>query len=362
MAASPTLRTTHGLTAQAASGYQLSGPEKAAVILALLGADNAGPVVEKIDDKHLRAFMTALENLKIIPRESMLACVADFITELSARQGSLRGGPTAARELAESLFEEERAVRLFGAPPPPPSAVSLADGVWVELKKRKNIDIAKYLSGQRSEIVSIVMSNFPSDRVGEILVELPEEISVACVREMSRETNISQRTIDAVAELVKIEFLSSDDTDSEGPSSVAFVSEILGILPRERRDMMLEMIEKTDSETADKIRKSMMTFEDLPQRLPKTAVPIIFKDFDQEKLLTALKAGGDQYPDTVEFFFANISQRMAGQFKEQIEDMGDMTQKASDAAISSIMGFIGQLEKTKRITLIKPVAASPEED
>lgn len=187
-------------------------------------------------------------------------------------------------------------------------------------------------------------------------MELPEDISVACVREMSRDPDIASRTIDAVAELVQTEFLSSDDADS-GKNSVVFVTEILGILPRERRDMMLDTIEKTDAETAEKIRKGMMTFEDLPSRLPTTAVPIIFKDFDQEKLILALKAGGEQYPATVEFLFANISQRMAGQFKEQIEETGDISQKVADGAISGIMSFLGRLEKAGRITFIKPVVA-----
>ena len=354
------IKPEQNLAVPSAGTQLLTGPEKAAVILALLGPESAGPIVEKIEDKHLRAFMKAMENLKRIPRERMLVCVTDFITELNSRQGSLRGGHKAARELAESLFEQERAVRLFGAPPPPPSADSFADSVWAKLKKRSDKDIIIYLKEQQSQVVSIILSNFPSNRVGEILLELPEEISVACVAEMSRETSISPQTIDAVAELVEIEFLSSVDNESDKPGSVSFVSEVLGILPRERRDMMLESIEKTDAEQADRIRKSMMTFEDLPMRLPTTAVPIVFRDFDQEKLLIALKAGNEQGPKTVEFLFANISQRMAGQIKEQIEEMGSISQRESDNAISSLMGFIGQLEKSGRITLIKPVAAVDE--
>ncbi len=120
MEQAPVIMPPQSLEMQRGGPRVLSGPEKAAVILALLGAENAGPVVEKIEDKHLRSFMNALENLKAIPRESMLATVADFITELSARRGGFRGGPAAARELAESLFAQEHAARLFGAPPPPP--------------------------------------------------------------------------------------------------------------------------------------------------------------------------------------------------------------------------------------------------
>jgi len=47
---------------------------------------------------------------------------------------------------------------------------------------------------------------------------------------------------------------------------------------------------------------------------------------------------------------------MAGQFKEQVEELPDLTDKQADKAISSLMVFIGQLEKQGRVTLIKPAA------
>ena len=358
MEQAPAIIPSQSMAMQPAEIHKLSGPEKAAIILALLGADNAGPVVEKIQDKQLRSFMNALENLKLIPRESMLATVAEFIAELSERRGSIRGGPEAARELAGSLFAEERVGLLFGGPAQSSAPITSTDTVWFELKKRKDVEIAKYLSSKKSEVVSIILSQLSTDRAGAILTELPEELSVTCVRQLSRDTTINERTIDAVAELVQIEFLSAEPEGS-GPSSVAFVTEILGILPRERRDAMLESLEKSDPEQAERIRKGMMTFEDLPKRLPKTAVPILFRDFDQDKLLIALKAGGEQEPATVEFFFANISQRMAGQYKEQIEESKAISQKEGDSAISSLMGFISQLEKNGRITLIK---VAPQEE
>lgn len=333
----------------------LTPPEKAAVIIALLGADNAGPIVEKIEDKHMRTFMYALENLQQLPRASMLAVVADFISELNTRSSGFRGGPSAARELVGSLFEEDRANRLFGAPPPPPAPKTSADAIWGDLKKRKIVDIAAYLGEKKPAVASIILSQFSTDIAGEILAELPEELAVTCVAEMSRDALIDQRTIDAIAELVQIEFLSADQ-DGNGKNSVAFVSEILGILPRDRRDLMLATLEESNPEQAEMIKRGMLTFEDLTTRLPTIAIPMIFRDFDQEKLLKALKAGEEQAPKTIEFFYANISQRMAGQFKEQVEEIKSLSQKEGDSAISSMMGFIGKLERDNQIELIKPVS------
>lgn len=350
--ATPTQLATR--PAQSVMPHNLTGPQKAAVIIALLGADKAGPIVEKIEDKHLRNFMTAFEQLRQVPRDVMLGAVADFITGLNARRGGLRGGAEAARELAESLFEEGKAARLFGAPPPPPSPKTSTDTIWGLIKERKITDIAEYLATQRGEVVSIILSQFSTDAVGEILSELPENIALSCVAQMSRDNDISQSTIDAVAEMVQLEFL-SEAQDAAKQDSIGFVSEVMGILPRERRDIMLEALEKSNPEQAELIRNGMMTFQDLPSRLPTTAIPILFRDFDAEKLLNALKAGGEQDPATTDFLLANISQRMAGQYKEQLEELTGLSQKEGDSAISSLMGFISKLEKDGRITLIKPM-------
>ena len=74
--------------------------------------------------------------------------------------------------------------------------------------------------------------------------------------------------------------------------------------------------------------------------------------------MRALKVGEEQNPEVVEYLFANISQRMAGQFKEDMGDLPDLSQKESDKAITALMSFIGTLEKDGRITLIKK--AEPE--
>lgn len=331
----------------------LSYPEKAAIIISLLGPENAGPIVEKIEDRQLRSFMSALENLSQIPRENMLAVVADFISELKTRQGGFRGGHETAKELVKSMFPEDRVTRLFGTPPPPPRPKTTADVVWGEIGSRDATEVAKYLATQRPAVVSIALAQLAPEKAGEIISELPEDISIECVSSMSKAAGTDERTIEAIAELIQMEFLSDEHVDTEG-ESIAFVGEVLGILPRDRRDKMLETLEKTNPAQAAKVRASMLTFEDLTTKLPASAIAMIFRDFDQVKLVRMLKAGKEQTPEVVEFFFSNITQRMAGQFQEQVDDLKSLSQKQGDNAISSLMSFISKLEKEGRITLLKP--------
>lgn len=343
------------LTAQAQQASRALGrPQKAAIIIALLGPESAGPIVENMDDRHLKNFVTALGNLQQVPREVMLSTVADFLTDLKAESSGFRGGAGAAKELAQTLFDSDRAARLFSdIPVAVVNDNETHSDVWSQLTLKKTNDIVRYLAAQRPEVVSVVLAQISADKAGEILAELPEDMSIVCVDILSRKQEIDVQTIAAIADVIKVEFLTQSQVD-EGGQAISLVSEILSILPKGRRDTVMEKLKKTDPERAKKIEQGMMTFEDLPTRLPSTAIPILFRDFDQDLLIKALKAGKDLEPKTTEFLFANISQRMAEQYKEQVEEMGALTQKEADGSITALMGFIGKLEKEGRITLIKP--------
>lgn len=341
----------------AATPNVLTGPQKAAVIIALLGAESAPPIIEKLRDDHLRSFVSSIESLQRVPRPLILAAIADFVATLKAQQGSLRGGAESAKALAQSLFEE-RAEKILGRPNTITTGTLPSDQIWAKLRLRKTTDISEYLSSQRAEVASTVLSQLPTDQASEILSELPQDLSIVCIRQMSSSAAINPATIEAVAELVEIEYL-NQEKDTSADESISFVGEILSIVPKSRRDLMLESLDKNDPEKAKLIRDAMMTFEDLPTRLPTSAVPIIFRDFEADTLLKSLKASQSQAPNVAQFLFANISQRMAGQYKEQVEDLSEITDKQGDAAISSLMAFVSKLEREGRITLIKPI---PEQD
>jgi len=188
-------------TAQIAS--PLKAPEKAAVIIGLLGAEYAAPIVEKIEDHHLRRFMKALGGLHDIPRETMLGAVAEFITELNQKKGGFKGGPKTVETFMENLFDADRVAQLFGKAPAvsmfdadrvaqlfgKPTAVSTgggADKVWADMKTKPATDLTAFLSEQRPEVVSLILAELTPIESGEILSELPEELSVACVRQLAR--------------------------------------------------------------------------------------------------------------------------------------------------------------------------------
>ncbi|MCF6276035.1 MAG: hypothetical protein L3J05_09775 [Robiginitomaculum sp.] len=334
---------------------QYSSAQKGAIIVAVLGADFARPIVEAIEDKYLHNFVTAMGTIDLVPREVLLATIADFITDMKKRAGSLHGGEKQARELAQDLLSSERAERIFGAPPQTPQAPDNENqDIWQRLQGLPVQRLADYLNEQRPELVSIVLAQLGPLKAGEILVDLSDTVAGSAARHMSSGTEVNAEVISAISELVKIELLETSDVDTSA-QAVGFMTDVMGVLPKKRRETLMDIIAKDSPETADNIRKGLLTFEDLPVRLPKSAAPIIFRDMDAKDLLAALKAGVEAAPETTDFLYANISQRMAEQYKEQVDDLPTLSEKQADTAIIALMSFITTKERAGTIAYINVV-------
>ena len=65
----------------------LTRQQKAAVIIGVLGAEAAGPVLEQFDENSLRHFTHAMSGLKRIDATAVRATIAEFLSELQQERG-----------------------------------------------------------------------------------------------------------------------------------------------------------------------------------------------------------------------------------------------------------------------------------
>ncbi|GGD17601.1 FliG C-terminal domain-containing protein [Aquisalinus flavus] len=340
-----------GRLARAQAGARALTPQqRAAIVIALLGPESAGPVVEKIEDRHLKAFYQSYEGLSRIPREVLLATVADFVAELKNLSGTLKGGKTEARELTAQLFDAARSARIFGGDI---NAKAKAD-IWLRLAREKAGDLAVYLSKKRPQIIAIVLGQMPNALAGEVLAELPEELTSDVVRRLSKPVKVDEDTLRALGDVMEAEYYANDTASDVAPDNpLATVSSILSVLPGNKRETILKFLAEKEPQEAERIRQTMLTFEGLATRISRTSVPTIFRQMEPDQLLLALKLAATNAPETLEFFYSNVSKRMVEQYKEQIEELGPVKKKDAESAQAAMMSLIARLEKDGEIELIR---------
>lgn len=339
--------------AEAPRAYEFSRAQKAAMIIAALGRDAAGPVVERIGEKQLRVFAEAYARLNDIPHQTLAGVIAEFVETLDGdKAADLKGGFDETRELIASLKGAESADKILDDVDAPGGRT-----VWQKLESFDEKLLCGYLAGQHPQTVTVVLSRLDMDKASSLLSLLPDELSEDVLLRLSKPMSVRREALRVLADSIEQDFLLPARKAKKVRKPGEIIGSMLNNLPDERRAAMLALIEAKAPDLLDDVKSYIMTFADIPTRVPANAVPQILREVDVQSLLKAAKYGRQNAPETIEFLFANISQRMVQQYEEQMTELKPVTVPEAEAAQAEIMVALRRLASAGEFELIKPQKA-----
>ncbi len=330
-----------GLPADIDDEPGLTGAQKAAIVLASLSVEIAGPIVENMTDKELRAFAVAFSSLRSVAPDQLNAVASEFVSVVSGRLGELEAGSREAEKILKSLTDEPRANRVLKRA----KAEEDADDVWSRLVDVDDDALAAFISGQKPSIAGVILGRIAPHKSAAVVGALEPEVSRAALMEIARRPSVPEATLEAIGQAIDEALLQPLARRADFSKGGAAVGEIVNFLPSQRREALLEALGLADPAIADAVRKVVLTFADLEKRLPPSAVPTVTREIDRSVLLEALLYGQKAAPATVEFIFANMSKRLGDELKEDMEgrpqlddENGERAHREFTAAVRRLVG------------------------
>lgn len=342
-------------TGSAGARLSLTAPQKAALIVAALGPEAAGPVIERIGDKHLRAFTRAYAHMQTVPRAALKAVVEEFVSELVTEDNDFRGGLDETREFLSQFKTSDEITRLM-------DDIDLAGGesIWMKLERTDDDKLANYLATLRPQIIAVVLSKLNTEKASNVLNQIDSDIASNVILCLSKPLDVNSGALAILMETIEREFLAPMRKTKKTRNPGEMIGAMMNNVITEKRETLLEVITNAAPEILKDVRKSMLTFPDIPTRVPANAIPMAIKEVDLEDFLLAVKFGRQNAPSSVDFIFSNISQRMVAQYEEQLEELKMTSVKDAEIAQANLMSVIRKLAKSGEITLVEET--SPEDD
>ena len=325
-----------------------TAPQKAALVIAALGPDAAKPIMEQVGDKHMRAFAEALAHLRDIPKEDLLAVVSEFVARLGARDGLMKGGFEEARNLIAHFQDEEHATKLLDDVDAPGGRT-----VWQKLEDVDPKAFAAWLDAQDPQAVTVVLSRLDADKASTTLGLLAPDMARTVLIRLTKPVNVRREALRVLEETIEREFLAPMRKKANLSDSSELVGSMLNNLPEEKRAAMLEILAKETPEILDSVKAYILTFKDIPARVPPNAVAKVVREVEVDVFLKAAKYGKQNAPEAVEYIFKNISQRMGQQYEEQIAALKGVTLAEAEAAQAEIMTAVRRLVAAGEFQLVK---------
>lgn len=340
----------------------LTQAQRAAVVLALLGEEAARPVMQHLDDVALSKVASELETVSLLPRVTLVSIIVDFLNRLQATSTPLFQGRQQARSVASNIFEvrSQAGVDVVVAAADDEGALANAD-VWTRLAAKPADQIGAYLNGLTSNLVAIIMTQLPVGVSSGVTEFLDEDKLAESMGYMVEAQTLKPEIKNVLERMVEMEFLNREqEADAEDTGHLEGVGELLSLISGSRRENVVTFLREKHAERLENLERSVFTIEDLPVVLPRSAVPVIFRNMerdDQLKFLATLK--GELEPVS-EFMFANISSRLADQLKDDLASVGEFSVEQVEAIQRDFLKSIMELKRSGEVIMQSKASVEAE--
>src|SRR5579884_1230348 len=338
-----------GVLAQLASNLpegpskrQLTGPERAAVLMLALGEGHGAKVWNMLDDDELRQISIVMSTIGTIEAELVENLLLEFVSRMSA-SGALMGNYDATERLLQQYLPPERVANIMDEIRGPAGR-----NMWEKLSNVQEEVLANYLKNEYPQTVAVVLSKLRPEHAARVLSILPEELALDVVNRMLRMEAVQKEVIERVEQTLRVEFM-SNLSQTRRRDAHEVMAEIFNNFDRQTETRFITALEEENRESAERIKALMFTFDDLI-KLDSGSAQTLMRNVDKDKLGVALKSANEEVKA---FFLSNMSSRAGKMLLDDMQAMGPVRLRDVDEAQALLVNLAKDMAARGEITLTK---------
>ncbi len=320
---------------------RLNGPKKAAIALLAMGEEASALILKKLSIDEIKDLSVQMANIEVVRRETSDELLDEFSSLFKVEGGVNVDGDKFIRKLLPSVMQSEQASEVL-------SKID-EEKQKIPFKHLKDIDpklLAGFIKGEHPQTIAIIISHLGHQKAGQVLAYLPEQLQFEIVTRIASLESVPPDLIMEVDEVLEKE-LTSMGSRGQQIGGVSVVAEILNHSDRRTGDSILQFLDETDSDLAEKVRKLMFVFEDL-LHANDAGIRELLKEVRNEELTMALKTASEDLKAKI---FKNLSQRASQMLQEDMSMMGPARLSEVEGAQQAILVVARRLEKEGKLLM-----------
>jgi len=323
---------------------ELSGRQKAAILLISLGPDVSASVYKHLSEEEIEKLTLEISNVRKVGSHEKEEILEEFHQIALAQDYISQGGIAYAKEVLEKALGADKAMNIINR---------LTSALMVRpfdfARKADPAQILNFLQNEHPQTIALVLSYLTPAQAGQILSALPQEMQADIARRIALMDSTSPEVINQVEQILERKLSTTFVQDYTQTGGIEAVVEVLNGVDRSTERTILDALEIQDPELAEEIKKRMFVFEDIVT-LDNRAIQRVIRDVDNNDLMLALKVSSEEVKEVV---FKNMSKRMAETFKEEMEYMGPVRLRDVEEAQSRIVAVVRRLEDAGEIVIAR---------
>lgn len=321
---------------------ELSGPQKAAIVMLALGEQVAGQVLRHLTPEEIKKLGVEMTELRQMDPKVIEKTLQEFNQEFSDEDAIRLTGDEFLKRVLPSALGSDGAKQVMH--------MIEKEHEKTPFKNIKDLDprvLANFLKAEHPQTIALVLVHLGEEKAAQVMAYLPEALQFEVLTRITALETVPTELVLEIDEALENELLSIGSEMQQMLGGIAKAAEILNRCDRKTSDRLLQALEEADAELAEKIRKLMFVFEDLVN-VPDQGIRELLKEVDNKDLVVALKTASEELKAKI---FKNLSKRAAQMLEEDLAVLGPVRLSEVEQAQQKILEVARRLEKEGRIVL-----------
>jgi len=327
-----------------ATETEITGLQKAAILLILLGDDAATAIYRHLNEAELQQITEQIASLQSVPPERANQVLTEFHRLTITQDSIAAGGIEVASKMLTQAFGETAAKALLEQVA---AAHEETAQLFESLQKTDPQQLVKFVESEHPQTIAMVLAHMGTRTASSLLVLLPEKLRGHVVKRLAEMQAFSPEMAQKISQVLHRKIVAIGDQVRRSYGGVKIAAELLNRIDPKVSKSILENVESEDAKLALNIRNSMFTFEDLLS-VPETGIRDLLSSVDKKSLATALKGAPE---DLKNHIFKTMSSRAVEMLKEDMEALGPVRAQTVVQAQQEIVQAARNLEAEGKLVL-----------
>ena len=292
---------------------ELTGTQKSAILMMLLGEDEAAEVLKNLSPREVQHLGTAMYSVQTADQETVNAVLDEFL-EIIKKQTSLgMGAGNYIRNVLNKALGDDKAQSVLSRITPASSERPIEILDWMDARS-----IAELVQDEHPQIVALIISYLDYGLASDVLGLLDLNLQSEVIMRIATLEMVDPEALKELEKVMQRKFKANTSLRSSQVGGVKAAAKIMNFTKEAMEKRILTDVKKLDKDLMQAIQDNMFTFENLGMSDDRS-LQTLLRSVETEDLILSLK-GADEV--LREKLFGCMSTRAAANIQDEMEALG----------------------------------------
>jgi flagellar motor switch protein FliG len=292
---------------------RLSGTQKSAILMMLLGEEEAAEILKNLSPKEVQHLGGAMYSVRNTDQETVNAVLDEFLAIIKKQTSLGLGAGNYIRNVLNRALGEDKAQSVLSRITPASSERPIEILDWMDGRS-----IAELLQDEHPQIIALIISYLEYGQASDVLNLLPEDLQPEIVQRIATLETVDPEALRELELVMQMKFKANTSLRSTKVGGVKAAAKIMNFTKANMEKRILGAIRRNDKDLMQAIQDNMFTFDNLGMSDDRS-LQTLLRSVEPEDLIMALKGATVELQEKL---FGCMSTRAAANIKDEMEVLG----------------------------------------